>query len=160
MPIVSFSILLGGISFWFLKAPSLRFGFGFVYSLFSFCTVYLLLFFSRPVKFSQTFIASTAILITLFCLYFGRDFRSLSQFGLFPAKYLSIKVKTEIINNGQIYVPLETFVPETGKVEPIIFGVTEVYDQCWDAPLPCTYGNKANLVFRGKNLEDGFKTLP
>lgn len=129
--------LAGGL-FWFVNAPDLRLGYGFL--------IVLSLIIYLPLADLYRGPAVTAVL-SLLCicfLYFAgaflaQDALAVKDRWLFPAPYPAAPLKEYPVGSQVVYVPVGT------------------RGCCWNAPLPCTPQAAPRLEFRGDSLGDGFR---
>ena len=128
-----------GVIFWFVTAPDLRLGYGFI-------MITPLLVFLPITAASRPFVAKSALLLTtLVLLYFEMvfiigDLPALKNRLILPAPYPKVALQTIRVGDQLVYVPQA----KAGL--------------CWYASLPCTPTPVANLEFRGHNLQDGFRS--
>lgn len=149
-PLIFYTWLSGMmLLFWFSNAPDVRFGIailgtGFAYS---FACIAFWLEPRIPVIQSASFRFLPVFVISLGCLWFWRDQRSVKLYALFPPTYQNVEISTYPTNTGQ-----DAFTPKDFQPNELIDG-----DQCWDAPLPCSFNSIPDLEFRGSQPGDGFR---
>lgn len=128
-----------GLIFWFVSAPDLRLGFGFI------IITPLLLLMPLAAAYRPLVPKAVLVLIAVFLFYFeaafiGGDLAGMQRRLLLPAPYPQVALRTIRAGDQVVYVPQA----KAGL--------------CWYAPLPCTPSPVANLEFRGDNLQDGFRS--
>lgn len=136
-------LVLGlGIVFWFLAAPDLRFGYGFLAAWGVWAITPAIAHMIRHTqKFPTSYRAGSygyALLCALFflsrCHFFLGDQAYLWQ----PMTYPQVTTRALPVFGITLYQPLET-------------------DQCWLAAFPCTPSLPNGFAFRGNNLRQGFR---
>ncbi|HEX9013726.1 MAG TPA: hypothetical protein VF813_09430, partial [Anaerolineaceae bacterium] len=142
---VLYAVLLLGMAYWFLGAPAMRFGYGFLGIWTALCLAPLLAWgFSRLGRFQR---AAALLVLLAFLLYQGVGFARLGELSglkaeaLLPANYPSIQAAARTANGLTLYIPLHG-------------------NQCWYAPFPCVPQVDPKATPRGASLRDGFRALP
>lgn len=127
---------------WFSQAPAIRFVFGYLVFIIAFVLSGLLQ--KRAVIFNKLYpylrILPIVVLL-LFAMVYVKStlqFKPIKHVWFAPDAYTNDPLNTQPLKRGYVYVPL------AGK-------------QCWDGALPCTGLLDTNLVWRGKNMEEGFR---
>jgi hypothetical protein len=149
-PIIFYTWLSGMmLLFWFSNAPDVRFGMailgtGFAYI---FACIAFWLEPRLPKILSPSVRFLPVLAISIGCLWFWRDQRSLQQHAVFPPSYQKVEISTYPTVTGQ-----NAFTPKDIQRNWFIDG-----DQCWDAPLPCSFNAIPDLEFRGSQPGDGFR---
>ena len=149
-PIIFYTWLSGMmLLFWFSNAPDVRFGMailgtGFAYT---FACIAFWLEPRLPVIPTASLRFLPVLAISVGCLWFWRDQRSLRQYPVFPPSYQKVEISTYPTITGQ-----NAFTPKDVQRNWFIDG-----DQCWDAPLPCSFNAIPDLEFRGSQPGDGFR---
>jgi hypothetical protein len=128
-----------GVIFWFVTAPDLRLGYGFI------MITPLLVFMPITASYRPFVAKSVLLLTTLVLLYFEivfiiGDLPALKNRLILPAPSPQVALQTIRVGDQVVYVPQA----KAGL--------------CWYASLPCTPGPVANLEFRGNNLQDEFRS--
>jgi hypothetical protein len=133
-----------GIGYWFITAPDVRFGYGFLVISLCFLTTPIVLLGLTQLKWTFKPLMYSIILVLILYQAFGiYKLHDLSKFDgrwLLPVDYPTIEVKA---------IPLGNFIANT----PV-----RGY-QCWYAALPCTEMNLPDVYMRGDRLQDGFYSL-
>jgi hypothetical protein len=149
-------MVMAGVSFWFISAPDIRFGYGFIASL-------IILLIAPPAFDIFTKVSNKRFLhkgLIYFCLALtiiitSTDFRTYIGYSGILNRYRDFALKPEI------KFPEEDV--KLGKVlidgQAVYYPLHE-YQQCWLSPLPCTPFVSPTLEFRGKSLRDGFRAKP
>ncbi len=133
-----------GVVFWFLTAPDIRFGYGFLTGI---CLVSLSPFLMDILKLDKNlklapFIVFLALLIFyLNTLVLSLEPSTIDQRWLLPADYLPSKTRTCEISNGWVYCQREG-------------------SQCHYLAFPCIPKPRPNVEMRGSTYQDGFRTKP
>ena len=127
-----------GIIFWFVNAPDLRLGYGFIMM----APMLMLMPLEGVLRPSVTKLLFFLISLTL--LYFeivfvGGDLSSFKTHLLLPAPYPKVTLQISRVGDKAVYIPEN----KAGL--------------CWYAPLPCAPGAVLGLEFRGKTLREGFR---
>lgn len=141
--------LLAGLSFWFLNAPLVRYGYGFILSLsclfislvFFICLLFLrnnYVIIYKPFLYLLVFLFTTGLYLNN-----KQSLFSIPSYWLIPAGYPTVSVTSIQIDHETIYRPTQG-------------------DQCWDSQFPCapqSYSDwlHPSLELRGKSLQEGFK---
>jgi|GEM_PF-692394 hypothetical protein len=141
--------LLAGLSFWFLNAPLVRYGYGFILSLsclFISLVLFICLLFLRnnyiiiykPFLYLLVFLFTTGLYLNN-----KQSLFSIPSYWLIPASYPTVSVTSIQIDHETIYRPIQG-------------------DQCWDSQFPCapqSYSDwlHPSLELRGDSLQEGFK---
>jgi hypothetical protein len=141
--------LLAGLSFWFLNAPLVRYGYGFILSLsclFISLVLFICLLFLRnnyiiiykPFLYLLVFLFTTGLYLNN-----KQSLFSIPSYWLMPASYPTVSVTSIQIDHETIYRPIQG-------------------DQCWDSQFPCapqSYSDwlHPSLELRGNSLQEGFK---
>jgi hypothetical protein len=130
-----------GIGYWFLKAPDVRFGYGFLVQtmclLFLPIVMWLLSLQRRIVELAVYAAVLVLVLHHTVGLYKISDFSLYRDKLLLPATYPTAEVKPLPLGNFTANTPAKGY-------------------QCWYAALPCTEMNLPAVHMRGKSLSDGF----
>jgi hypothetical protein len=128
-----------GVVFWFISAPDVRFGYGFIFFLF------LLL--AAPIVralYSLDARQGLALGMAVVLVFIGGSavkaatLPDLRSTVLLPADYPRINTETQHLTNFDVYYPGES-------------------QQCWYHPLPCAPFPSAEVILRGSTLQDGFR---
>ncbi|MES2387187.1 MAG: hypothetical protein V4543_04230 [Bacteroidota bacterium] len=153
LPIVLF-LLLSGICFWFFKAPSFRFGYGYLMALQ--CLVIALLLHDNLSTGTFSNYPFKVLLIIFGCLtiFLGRDMRSIRTNWFHPPEYIKVKTGEIPMAYSPLYYPVESW--DSGKIIPCS-EASEACVQCWGARLPCIEWQNKHLEMRSKSLQDGFR---
>lgn len=133
-----------GVIFWFLTAPDVRFGYGFL-------TMSIVLAFSPLIALVLTQFTSytgfvTAILFPLLIFYQGYSLAEaadpvfIKQHLILPADYLPSRANPCPISNGTVFCRKEG-------------------GQCNYADFPCIPSPRPNVEMRGADWQDGFRTV-
>jgi hypothetical protein len=141
--------LLAGLSFWFLNAPLVRYGYGFILSLsclfislvFFICLLFLrnnYIIIYKPFLYLLVFLFTTGLYLNN-----KQSLFSIPSYWLMPASYPTVSVTSIQIDHETIYRPIQG-------------------DQCWDSQFPCapqSYSDwlHPSLELRGNSLQEGFK---
>lgn len=163
-----FVTILGGLLLWFLKAPSPRFGYGWIFSFLFFVGASVCYFLKDKIhKLPSIFMIIMLLwagkvshdnLNELYC-FAGDCFYLHGQFKMPRAE-----VHREMLNilfgkTPKTRVPpLKTY--PFGKFTFYMPARRDVYYRalCWDAPLPCSlYDLNTRVLLRGTTLQEGFK---
>jgi len=141
--VVYFSFL-----FWFLLAPSFRFGLNYIYILILSPFLYLTV--NKDFASKWRNIVYYLFLTFLFLNYSRITFNNYKQLFLNP----------EFISQKQMKIPPEVHFKTFRLNEIKIFKPT-ISDRCYDHCLPCShqYINFDNIELRGKNLQEGFRNI-
>jgi hypothetical protein len=130
-----------GVIFWFMQAPSMRFGYGFLGILFFLLAAPLIKVFLDA---NQTWrrLLLYAVLVGMLVYQGGSLYRmkDISQFKdrwILPLDYPIVETTTEMLGGFSVSIPTSS-------------------DQCWYAQLSCTPINNPNVHMRGPSLSDGF----
>lgn len=141
--VILYVTAFAGAGFWFVNAPSFRFGIGFLGALFMLLVAPVLkwlLKLARPIQRSLVM-----VLLAAFFIYQGAaiyklgDFSQLRQRIIYPVDYFEPEVNEHALQNLVVYTP-------------------RAGDQCWYTSFPCTPNFGRGLGVFGDNLEDGFYT--
>jgi len=138
-----FGTLILGIGFWFLTAPDLRFGYGFILGVAVFLIlplaqegVEMLQRHERAFRLgSNAYVALCLVLALQNFNFYPSDVAFLIQPMPFP------EVSVQAVQQGSVTL----YRPENG-------------DQCWLAAFPCAPALEANLELRGRSLRQGFRS--
>jgi hypothetical protein len=141
----AYIIALAGSIFWFLSAPDIRFGYGFLIGT---CVLALSPILAWVISKTDPKLQVLPILIVLsllvfqtYILWHSIEPATLSQQLLFPADYRSSKVDPCEINNAVVYCRREGA-------------------QCQYDAFPCIPSPRPKVEMRGPTFEQGFRTKP
>ncbi len=131
-------ILAAGLLFWFVKAPALRFGYGFIF--FTFGTVIAFLIVCLQPRFRY----ATLVFLIIICL--PAQWPAFKGFGAIKGQVFTFRPYPDVAvqSTRSTCSGLELFYPASGN-------------QCFGAPLPCTPYYRTNLKLRTGSLADGFE---
>jgi hypothetical protein len=134
-----FLTALAGCLFWFVSAPDLRLGYGFIIIL------SLIIFLPLANMYRGQVVKTSLLLLGVFLLSsevacLTKDVAALTGRWVFPAPYPEAALEAHPVGSGVVYSPVGT------------------RGRCWYAPLPCTPLSVAHLEFRGTGLGDGFRS--
>jgi hypothetical protein len=142
---IAFLTGYSGLLFWFLSAPDVRFGYGFLLlSIILGCTPFFLIrpLFEKPqLAFARYSFVILAVLFQVYFLPMNVDLKTLSQRLLLPADYLPSQADPCAIGSVTIYC-------------------RKVSGQCNYEHFPCIASLRPNVVLRGASLQDGFRASP
>lgn len=143
--LVPFAVYYAGVLFWILTAPSLRFGYGFLFALLAFALAVLLVLMGRWLKESgrsSLHAVASALLIAVlgYLLVSSFDPATLPQRLLLPEDYLNIRTVSCPVDGLQVYC-------------------ASAYRQCGYESFPCVPAIPPGLQARGDQLQDGFISL-
>jgi hypothetical protein len=133
-----------GTLFWFINAPDLRFGYGFIMAAFILVYASVALILVRFLGFLGKIIP--AVLLVIFSLYVGYvlvrsvEFRTLKERLVLPADYPHLPSQPCQIRNAKVLSP-----------------APEAYFECWYWPFPCTPHCEAGIEMRSNSLQDGYR---
>jgi len=126
-----------GLAFWFLTAPDLRFGLGFI--IVAPIIIFMPFLKAGDYQVSAWFPWALGLLLLYFLVVFGaKDIRAVGPRLWLPAPYPQEPLAIKEIQGRKVNFPLENVM------------------KCWYAPLPCA-GYPGKFAFRGETLQDGFK---
>ncbi len=138
-------INIAGLFFWFLTAPSLRFGFGFIVALIAMgvaqCFLILL---KSNVQISVIFLVACTFLSLLYQGYAYIRSTSLSDIAeqlIIPADYLPSRAEPCPLQNGTVYCRRNGY-------------------QCNYDSFPCIPSPRPQVAMRGSSYADGFRYSP
>jgi hypothetical protein len=132
-----------GIGYWFLKAPDVRFGYGFL--VMTVCLLFLpivMWILSQQKRIVELAVYAAVLILVLHHtvgLYKISNFSIYSDRWLLPANYPTAEVKPLPLGNFTANTPVKGY-------------------QCWYAALPCTEMNLPAVHLRSESLSDGFYT--
>jgi hypothetical protein len=143
---VLWAVYYGGFLFWFLHAPSIRFGSAFLYLSWLLPGYWWLLPLIRRYKVLLQVLALAALTAMgaerlRDPVYLLRHRPDLVRRRLWlPEPQPEVALRPVPVIQGQVWVPAQSVL-------------------CWYSPLPCTYLVQKGLAFRGKNLAAGFRIV-
>lgn len=142
-------IALVGVIFWAYMAPGVRFGVGFLLTLFFIPTYFILKEYQN--MFRPVFL-NTILVITILCLatFIARYFYSIKSSSV---TYTQLLYKPQGLRTVTEKDPLRTEVVRINNVliiKPLNWG-------CLDSELPCSGDFVKNIEMRGESFQDGFR---
>jgi hypothetical protein len=142
---ISFLVSYLGVIFWFLTAPDVRFGYGFLMLsiILGFLPFFLILpLFEKPgLTFGKQLLAMLAIMVQAYFLIVTSSLTTISHQLLLPADYNPSRTTLCPLEGITIYCGKET-------------------NQCNYNNFPCIPAIKPNVELRGASLQDGFRSDP
>jgi hypothetical protein len=129
---------------WFITAPDLRFGYGFIMAAFILACASVMLILVRFSSFLGRIIP--AFLLVIFSLYIGYvlvrsvEYRTLKERLVLPADYPHLPSQPCRIRKAMVLTP-----------------APEAYSECWYKPFPCTPHCEKGIEMRGESLQDGYR---
>ena len=133
-----------GIAYWFIIAPDVRFGYGFLVISLCFIAAPIFLFSLTQMKWTikpvMYFIILLLMLHQAVGIYKLRDLSKYDGRWLLPADYPTVEVKAFPLGNFIANTPVDGY-------------------QCWYAPLPCTEMNLLDVYMRSDRMQDGFYSI-
>lgn len=144
-PIIAALVGYLGVGFWFLTAPDVRFGLGFI-------VILLLLLYAPPLHLLSVVLSRPPTLSRLVPALIGLGLIAY-QLALMPQSL------TRSVLTRRLWLPPDYPSVQTRSMELRNLSVTVPTsgNQCWNAPLPCTPQPNALLELRGRGLSDGFR---
>lgn len=141
--LLTYGIALAGSLFWFLSAPAIRFGYGFLIGTCILAVVPMVVSvidkFDKKLRIIPSLILLSLIAFQAYTLWRSIEPRSLSGRWLLPADYRSSNVETCDIKGGVVYCPREEA-------------------QCNYEAFPCMPYPRA-VEMRGPTFQDGFRVV-
>jgi hypothetical protein len=143
--LIFFVLVLFGSGYWFIEAPAMRFGYGFIgiaFTLLYAPLIYILLRHSQRIR---------KVLIPVLVV------------GLILYQAVGIM---NSVRNGTLFsnliLPQDYPTAETieNRIDFEVVYTTTHGNQCWYSPFPCVPNLKEQLVLRGSSIENGFKIQP
>jgi hypothetical protein len=139
-----FLLILMALTFWFIKAPDMRFAFGFI-----FCMISLVLYFFFPQpqangllrSFVLAFSAFTAIIYIVYLVKNKNNDISFAEKIIAPAGYMKFPVHSEEINGNTFYI------------------TEDAGGRCGYEALPSLPKFNKDIYYRGDKIEDGFRQI-
>jgi hypothetical protein len=136
---------LAGLAYWFIEAPAIRFGYGFIgiflCLLFAPLLLWMLNHFGRLWKLILFVMVAGLILYQGISVYNLVRSPDLKATLVLPADYPQAPTAAQPIGSFTFFTPTHG-------------------DQCWYAPFPCVPTLGTNLSLRGSSLENGFRPSP
>ncbi len=133
-----------GIAYWFVIAPDVRFGYGFLVISFCLLAAPIVIFGLTRLKWTIKPVMYSIILILVLHqavgIYKLHDLSKYAGNWLLPADYPTVEVKALPFGNFIANTPVSGY-------------------QCWYAPLPCTEMNIPDVYMRTDRMQDGFYSL-
>jgi hypothetical protein len=135
------AIAYGGVAFWFINAPELRFGMGFIIAA-------LLLGYLPFVKLRYIQLLHLGLAFFFVTLLYA-SFTRQRPAWVFPEDYPAAKVRSYRLSGYTIY-----FATDDPKITHGIYGY---WGNCQDMALPCCPYYNPGLVLRGDGMGEGFR---
>lgn len=147
--LAAFVIAFTGSVFWFLTAPGIRFGYGFLIST---CALALSPFIGdlfdrvkRPLKFLPNLVLLTLLVFQTYTLVLSLELSTLGDRLLLPADYQPSRAQVCEFGNGvKIYCRIEG----------------EPWMECQYDLFPCIPVHRPTAEMRGPTFQDGFRAIP
>ncbi len=141
----SYFVLFVGALFWFLSAPDIRFGYGFLAGFLLWIVSLGLVVLARRVPSSLERSKRTAlfglILFQIYSLSFSVEYTTLAGRMIFPADYFNSRAEPCGLKNGTVYCRVEG-------------------GQCSYEIFPCIPSPRPNVELRGSAFREGFHDAP
>ena len=140
---LGYLVFYSGLIFWFLSAPDLRFGFGFVIGALVLGMLLWVILFPKVIFMSSKIIALMLLLITL--LFWGLQYRSIG-----PRTILT-----------RIFIPTAYTSMSTApcKLGDRTILCAEWYNECGYSAFPCVPSANPEVVLRGSEWSEGFRWI-
>jgi len=147
-----FASSLLGILFWFISAPAVRFGYGFLLATIAIGTALLITWMAGHYPINKKVLTVVSILGCLVIVSIF-SYRSVSP-GAISQRIDSIKA---VIVSPREYPEWST---QTCEFKNFTMLCAQEYNSCWYEPFPCAVGGDRNVEMRSDNILDGFRTIP
>lgn len=135
------AVAYGGVAFWFVNAPELRFGMGFIIAA-------LLLGYLPFVKLRYIQLLHLGLAFFFVTLLYA-SFNRQRPTWLFPEDYPVARVRSYRLGGYRVF-----FATDDPKTTHGIYGY---WGNCQDTELPCSPYDNPGLKLRGNELKDGFR---
>jgi len=135
-------IILINLVFWFIKAPDLRFAYGFIFLGFSLTIGYIIKLFEKSVLIGRTRLIKILLacfLLVIFCrrITFSGHTLKTPALWVLPAQFGTVETKV-YSTNFPYRIPVNN-------------------GECFNTTIPCVTYSLDNVFLRGSDLKDGFK---
>ncbi len=138
-------VIYAGVIFWFLSAPNIRFGYGFLTtSIVLIASPFILIFTEKTIPHFSLILASLFFMLILYqgyTLFTTSNPDFISQHLILPADYLPSRAISCPIHNTTIYC-------------------RSVANQCNYEIFPCIFSPQPNVEMRGPTFANGFRQVP
>lgn len=144
--ILLYACLLLGVLFWFVQAPDPRFGYAYIIPIIALSVA----------LFVQTWaIKKLSFMVLISCILL--QVATLFIYEHLHTKFLAEKRVGPTANN--ILITPAPYFEISVTPSPSLIKNPSHGDQCWNAPLPCTYENPLYIQQRGTDLSKGFRAV-